>query len=70
MVSLILGYGDLVQLREAWRWLDMVLSGELEARGAAQAPPAASEVEVGILLAAPDLNTYIGHRDHVIMATL
>lgn len=29
-----------------------------------------SDQEVGLLLAAPDLNTYVGFRDHVIMATL
>ena len=33
-------------------------------------PRALSDQEVGLLLAAPDLSTYVGFRDHVIMATL
>ncbi|MCD7096895.1 tyrosine-type recombinase/integrase [Stenotrophomonas sp. MMGLT7] len=39
-------------------------------RGAPRLVRALSDAEVGLLLAAPDLSTYVGLRDHVIMATL
>jgi site-specific recombinase XerD len=39
-------------------------------RGPQRLPRALSDAEVGTLLGAPDLSTFVGFRDHVIMATL
>ncbi len=63
---------------KAWnRWLAIAMPDSwapVEIPRQRRPPPrvvmALSEVEVGMLLAAPDLGTYVGFRDHVIMATL
>lgn len=55
-----------IAMPDAWRPIQMPRTK----RPPARVVRALSDAEVGLLLAAPDLTTYVGFRDHVIMATL
>lgn len=68
---------EISALRAWFRWLAVIDPQAWQPSGyprmrrpAPRLVRALSDAEVGVLLAAPDLSTFVGFRDHVIMATL
>lgn len=68
---------DIKALRAYFRWLEIIGSDEWrplvlpkQRKVPTRTVRALSDAEVGLLLAAPDLTTFVGLRDHVIIATL
>lgn len=68
---------DIKALRAYYRWLEIIGADEWrplvlpkQRKVPTSTVRALSDAEIGILLAAPDLTTFVGLRDHVIIATL